>query len=181
MRTYTIAVDHRERKPLDFPRTLRMLSITADPLKCVPEVVAITTKSCRLPSADYLLAQCEDEVGSVYQVQDTALVETKRSVGEIAGNVFTSAHKRANFAKCLRGLREARVRALLIEGTLGSYYKPTRYCPEPGLAMDALMRLCWEHEVPLLVLPGGTSDQRTVAAEHVARLLINGAMSYVHR
>lgn len=157
-----------------------MLSLSAPPLSVIAETVVIRTVACRLPSADYLLAQCEEE-GTIYEVQDTAIIETKRSAQEIAGNVFTSAHKRANFVKCLAGMRQHRIRALFIEGTLGSYYKSSKYCVEPGLAMDSLMRLCCEYEVPLLVLPGGSTEQRGAAAEHVARFLINGAMSYVRR
>ena len=66
---------------------------------------------------------------------------------------------------------------LLLEGTPMDLQRPTLHVDKPGLALDSFQRILFERQVPLILLPAGTTSARRSVGEWVARLLINGALS----
>ena len=73
---------------------------------------------------------------------------------------------------------EAALPYLLLEGTPLDLQRPTKYVEKPGLALDSFQRILFEKEVPLILLPAGTTTARKSVGEWAARLMINGAITH---
>jgi ERCC4-type nuclease len=163
---YTILVDSRERHPLLIPENIVVLDPNHPPDKGVGRTVRLRTRVTKLPEADYVL---ED-------FPNTVVIERKGSVREIAKNCLNPVD-RARFIRELVRLREGyKTPYLLLEGTPQTYTAPTGWIEDPGIALDAMMRLLLEYRVQLLLLPASTIPCRRAAGEWAARLLLNGAL-----
>lgn len=105
------------------------------------------------------------------------LVERKGSLREVAGNCLTKDGIRRFTSQIDRLKEEAEKPILLLEGSPIDLQRPTKYVPEPGLALDSFQRILFERQVPLVLLPSSTTTARRAVGEWVARLLINGALT----
>lgn len=169
----TILADCREKKPLPFPSTLRMLTFNGLPESRRETVVTLAVKQSRMEAADYAL---DDAPGACYSLRGTVIVERKAALDEIATNCLDSS-RRAHFVRCLTRMAAAFPRPFLIfEGGLPALYRASRQNPSPWLAIDALQRLCLSHNVPIINIPAGTDANRRLLADYCARLLVNGAL-----
>jgi len=174
-REYTILIDKREKKPLVFPAALEILDPRALPTEQKAITVRLKTRAETLKTADYALA---DSPCNCYALSErSVIVETKRSIDEIAANCL-SLSKRRNFVAQLTRMSESWRRPhLIVEGglpTLSTTYPSSKV--NPALALDALQRLCLEYGVTLIPIPGSTPAARRRTADYVARLLINGTI-----
>jgi len=166
-REITILVDDREKKPLAFPSTLVMLNPNQVPERKAQVTIKIETEKARLTTADYLIKGA-DTVGGI---------ERKGSISEIAQNCLTTA-SRSRFIDCLKRLKDNfKYPILLFEGEIHKVQSARIHIPgpkfNPGIAVDALMRLTLEYEVPIYLMPCTTIAQRRATGEWAARLLIN--------
>ena len=162
-----ILVDDREKKPLLFPSTIVMLNPHQPPTSKKQVTVRIAAQKCRLETADYLI-QGDDSVGGI---------ERKGSISEIAQNCLTKDGRR-KFLDCLKRLKDNfKYPILLFEGEIHKVQSARIHIPgpkfNPGIAVDALMRLTLEYEVPIYLMPCTTIAQRRATGEWAARLLIN--------
>ncbi len=165
-RDYTLIVDTREKKPLIFPANLRVLSSSAPPYQVKTNLIRVHTKKEKLETGDYLLRGYET----------VTMIERKGSLREVATNCLNR-NDRTRFIKCLQRMKDACSEPiLLLEGTPLETLRKSQHVPEPGAAVDALMRLLTEYEIKLLLLPTASSSQRRATGEWAARLLINGAI-----
>lgn len=160
-RDFTLIVDTREKKPLLFPANLRVLN--PDTKKA--NLIRLHTKKEKLDTGDYLLKGFEE----------STMIERKGSLREVASNCLSG--DRARFENCLIRMTEAcKDPVLLLEGTPLELSRKSKEVPEPGAAIDALMRLLSTYSIGLLLLPTASSSQRRATGEWAARLLINGAI-----
>lgn len=188
---YTILVDSREKTPLPIPESIEMADFTHPPsLHASVRRIQLKTRVQRLPTADYALA---NEEGVAYQCPDLPLpavvVETKRSLQELAGNTLDP-HKRKNFILFLQRMQQLPCALLAVEGGLSTLYPQTvRFHPGSGItgvgteghpanARDHFLSLCLQHRVHPYILDGHTVDARRRAADFVVRMLILGGTTY---
>lgn len=163
-RSYTIAVDTRERKPLPFPPYLPVL---VDPVRRTHTTVAVKTVPLKLDTADYHIVGIEGQ---------GVVIERKAGIDEISKNVLTS-RGRKNFIAELERLRDhCKWPYILFEGTPATVARPTTRNPSPHLGVDALLELSLGYNVPMLLLPSGSAAARRRIGEYAARLLIRGAI-----
>jgi len=166
-RDYTLIIDTREKKPLIFPANLRMLSGSSSPHLARTNLVRLHSKKEKLDTGDYLLRGYET----------VTMIERKGSLREVATNCLNK-NDRKRFIACLERMKDACSEPiLLLEGTPLETLRKSKHVPEPGAAVDALMRLLTEYEIKLLLLPTSSSAQRRATGEWAARLLINGAIN----
>jgi ERCC4-type nuclease len=168
-RKWTVLVDTREKKPLLFPHSMRVLSPDHLPRKRVPVRVELTTRRARLETGDYAMQGYPNSV----------LVERKSGLREVAGNCLTGDRRR--FVECLERLRAACTGpVLLLEGSPSSLLTAPagKGEPDPVLGFDSLLRLLVEYHVQLVMLPTSSLAQRKAAGEVVARLMLAGALSW---
>lgn len=166
-RDYTLIIDSREKKPLIFPANIRVLSPSSPPHQAKTNLVRVHTKKEKLETGDYLLRGYDT----------VTMIERKGSLREVATNCLNR-NDRKRFIKCLVRMKDACSEPiLLLEGTPLETLRKSRHVPEPGAAVDALMRLLTEYEINLLLLPTSSSAQRRATGEWAARLLINGAIN----
>ena len=178
MLSITILVDSREKTPLPFPSSIETVDFSHLPEKQVLRRVSLVTKRQTLETADYLLA---DEPGNVYSSGKSVIVETKRSLSEIAGNVLDP-HKRRNFISLLSRMRTHPHALLVVEGGLSTLYSsaPPPASFTPISARDHFLSLCLRHGVHPYLVDGGGLEARRRAADFVARLLILGGSNGSH-
>lgn len=170
---YTILRDKREKRPLAFPDMIQVLDPNTLPTKQVCVQVHLTCEDVTLPTADYVLGE---DKANCYTCAGAAVVERKYTLDEIATNVFDF-HRRSLFVDQLKRMRDTwKYPVLVFEGGLDRLYKPTRNTPIPGLVVSALQRLSFEYCVPIIPVPSATTTQRQLLAEHVAQILVNGAI-----
>lgn len=178
MTTYSITIDAREKTPLPLPASLLITDFNQLPQHQRTRRVFLTSAKKRLATADYLLA---GESGIVYDEGHTVVVETKRSLSEIAHNVLDP-HARRNFIALLGRMSSHTPRAfLVVEGGLRTLHDPgpnPSYDPICGL--DQFLDLCLRHRVHPWLIDGGSVESRRRAADFVARLLILGGMPRGH-
>jgi hypothetical protein len=166
-RTQVILVDQRERKPLPFPKRITDLELGLGR----QGAVTLEIRRKRLAVADYMLDGLR---GNCYTAgAGAAVIETKRSLSELHGNVFGK--KRPNFVRLLSRMRERfRFPLLVVEGLV---FNPDD--EDAGPVCDAFQRLLMEHGVPhLMFAPCNTPAQRRKLAWYAARWLVNGALTY---
>lgn len=175
MKTYQIIVDKREKRPLPFPAHLVMLDPQYPAVEARSMTVRLTTVRETIPTADYLVAEVPELEPGVSVLSKTVVVETKRSLEELYGNLFTH-HGRQRFVAMLTRMQVFRQRVLILDGGIEVLIPSPSVKVNPGLVADALHRLCFEHGVTLIPLAGRTIDQRRRTAEYVARLLINATL-----
>lgn len=136
--------------------------------------LVVTTST--LKTADYVLG---DESGVVYSLDShprCGVVETKRAMNEVAQNLFDP-HRRENFIGLLTRMRSAYSHPLLVlEGGLEHLAEGDEFV-NPGLVMDALIRVLMQHKIQLATIPTSTPRQRRLCGEFVARWLINASLS----
>ena len=166
-REVTIVVDDREKKPLAFPSTLIFLDPSKLPTHKKQTTLKINVEKARIKTADYLL-KGDPTVGGI---------ERKGSISEIAQNCLTTDGRR-KFVDCLKRLKDNfKYPILLFEGEIHKVQSARIHIPgpkfNPGIAVDALMRLTLEYEVPIYLMPCTTIAQRRATGEWAARLLIN--------
>ena len=166
-RDYTLIIDTREKQPLIFPANLRVLSGASSPHLARTNLVRLHSKKEKLDTGDYLLRGYET----------VTMNERKGSLREVATNCLNK-NDRKRFIACLERMKDACSEPiLLLEGTPLETLRKSKHVPEPGAAVDALMRLLTEYEINLLLLPTSSSAQRLATGEWAARLLINGAIN----
>jgi ERCC4-type nuclease len=162
-RTYTIAVDTRERKPLPFPA---YLPVMVDPIRRTRTSVGLKTLRTKLETGDYHIVGAERAV----------VIERKASIDEVAKNVLTSVGRRRFTAELKRLNDCCQWPYIMFEGTPTQLSKPTKRNPDPYLAVDSLIDLMLGYNVPLLMLPSGSVAARRRFGEFAARLLVRGAL-----
>lgn len=176
----TIVYDCRERKPLPIPRRLTDWLDPRDPPSSTTfRPVNITIAKRTLPVADYIIETGEARSILLNEEYPTrsGVVETKRSLSEIAANVLGNPRKRNNFALMLhRMTTKFHYPLLVVEGGLTTLYTPDRNCPPPGPTTDAFQRILMRHRVSLLLVPERSNAQRRHTADFVVRWLLNGAL-----
>jgi hypothetical protein len=178
--TLTILADQREQRPLPFPTTIDLA--TSLPSTHAVRKVAIRVERKRLTTADYILNDLE---GVVYQATSSfsppcVVVETKRSLGELAGNVLDPTG-RARFIKLLARMRECHAGWIVVEGGLSTLYaEPPKgrvggqAAFNPTCARDHFLSLCCQWRIHPYILEGSGVSARARAADFVARLLVYG-------
>lgn len=177
--TLTIVADQREQRPLPFPATIDLA--TALPSTHAVRKIALRVERKRLATADYIL---NDTEGVVYTATSSfsppaIVVETKRSLSEIAGNVLDPVG-RARFIKLLQRMRECHASWIVVEGGLACLYsEPPKgrvgAMPfNPVCALDHFLSLCCQWRIHPYILEGSGVTARARAADFVARLLIYG-------
>lgn len=170
MKRYTIVVDSREKIPLLFPTSLKLLSPAKLPQTLTPRIVEITTVKERLETGDYLLQS--DREGTI--------IERKGSLSECATNCLTRDRRR--FISALDRLAERAANpCVLVEGHPSTFLRtPLRLGDrkvEPGLALDAFQRVCLERSITPIFIGSSTRPQRQAIGEYVARLLLNSHLT----
>lgn len=174
-RQIVIKIDSRERYPLPIPQ--RILN-WRDPSRMDSSrgvTVHIKTRTTRLKTADYLLATGG---GCCYDRGRAGIIETKRSIAEVAANVLTTDGRR-KFRRVLSSMADNYTYPLLIfEGSPSTLYKPSSYCPDPRpkLAIDALFAMLLEHHVHFILIPGKRPSQRRLTADLAVRFLLAGGV-----
>lgn len=178
--TLTIVADQREQRPLPFPATIDLA--TSLPSTHAVRKVALRVERKRLATADYLLNDLE---GVVYSATSSfsspcVVVETKRSLGELAGNVLDPVG-RDRFIRLLQRMRECHAGWIVVEGGLSTLYAaaPTSRVGvgmafNPVCARDHFLSLCCQWRIHPYILEGSGVAARARAADFVARLLVYG-------
>ena len=164
---WTIIQDTREKKPLKFPANLKVLNDNFPAHKQRIATIRLHVIEDKLEEGDYLLQGYEGNT----------IIERKGSLREIAKNCLNE-KDRVRFVKSLQKLKNAcKHPILMLEGTPLQMEKPCKNVPNPGAAIDGLMRLIREYDIELILLPGTTYSHRRACANWVARLLIAGAIT----
>jgi len=169
-REITLLVDDREKKPLPFPSTLVFLDPSKSPTDKVSTTIRLVTEKTRLETADYLV-KGDPTVGGI---------ERKGSISEIAQNCLTF-NGRRKFTDCLKRLKDTFKHPLLFfEGDIHKIQTAKIHIPgkpfNPGIAVDALIRITLEYNIPMHTMPCTTIGQRRATGEWAARFLINTAL-----
>lgn len=160
--SWVISVDQREKTPLPLPDHLVILDPTRPAWHAQPRTLKLHTIRRTLSEGDYAL---ESHPSSV-------LVERKGSLREVSSNCL--GRDRDRFLNCLNRLQRAcAYPVLFLEDN------PRRKHKDDDRGLDALMRLCFERSISLVIMPTSTITQRRLAGERIARLLINGALAHV--
>lgn len=155
---FCVQIDSREKKPLQFPRTLTIASPNAPARSKKTLRASITTQTLTMETGDYRLANHD------------LLIERKGGLFEVAKNTLT--RDRDRFIAQLRRLNDACSHPILfLEGAPSDLLNTKD--KEDRLAIDSLQRLCYTHHVRLLVLPCRTHPQRSFAAQWLLREMIN--------
>ena len=167
-REFVILRDTREKKPLIFPETMTFLSDEKPPWHRREKTVRIRVHEHPLKTGDYCLLEHESNV----------LIERKGSIRELMGYCLTKDGLRRFTNQVDRLRSECQRPFLLLEGTPMDLQRPTLHVDKPGLALDSFQRILFERQIPLILLPAGTTSARKAVGEWVARLLINGAITH---
>lgn len=178
MRNVRIVIDSREKKPLEFADFLGILNPDTLPEQKSTTPFRIHKDKQTLEAADYILA---DEHGVLYTLENSphaGVIETKRSMHEVAQNLFDS-HRRRNFLACLTRMRERFSHPLLLLEGGFDHLDDDAHHVDPGIVMDGLQRICMQNRIHLAILPTSTPRQRRLCGEFVARWLINAMLSPV--
>ena len=172
-KAWTILQDDREKTPLLFPAHMVMLDPAYPPCERRTTTVALTMKRARLITGDYALEGFPAKV----------LVERKKHLQELAANLLTTTGRSRFVDACDRLRSECTHPILMVEGTVAHLVRTarTRLDFDPWLVIDALQRICLERHIQIIYLPSVTPEQRRSVGEEVARLLINGAITYAER
>lgn len=177
MRTYTVLIDAREKRPLPFPATLTTARLNANPTKAQTEVVRIEARKETLETADYLL---EGGGGVCYALGDSprVAVETKRSLDEIASQTLND-RTRARLARAFDRMAEfPHIPVLVYEEPRAASNRLSD--AQRVVAEDTLLRMLLERRIPYILQSGHTTEQRRRTAERVLRLLIQGSYAHAH-
>lgn len=132
-----------------------------------------------LKSADYTLLEQPASVFTPEKDTGVSVIETKRSITEIAGNLVTDRGIRNFTAELDRLHARYRYSHLFVEGGLNTLLGSDPLIagvPPPGIVCDLLLRLTLPRGI-LLHLVEQTPRQRRLAAEYAARLLLNSTLS----
>jgi ERCC4-type nuclease len=160
-RTYTVAVDTREQKPVPIPDWLPLLRT---PLCGDTTTVHIRTTAKTLSAGDYTLIENQSGAG----------IERKYTLRELAKNCLTDDRHRMRAA--LERLADTYSHPyLLVEGTVRKLLGDKRI-PKPYRAYDALLRLLADYRITLIHTEGRSHRQRELTGEIIARILINVAI-----
>jgi ERCC4-type nuclease len=160
-RSYTVAIDTREQKPVPFPDWLPILRT---PLCGDTTTVRIVTVPVTLDAGDYALTDHPAGAG----------VERKYKLREIAKNCLTEDRHRMRSA--LERLADVYSHPyLLVEDTVRGLLGD-RKIEKPYRAYDALLRLLTEFHITLIHAEGRSARQRALTGEVIARILINAAI-----
>lgn len=174
-REYTVVVDNRENKELLGPKVLfpeHLVFLRPDLIRDDPstQVVAIRFEYGTLPTGDYLLKGHES----------LTIGERKGHLHEVAANCLTPNGRRKFVACCQRLRDECEHPILLLEGTPYGLLKEQVciHCKQmdAGVAADALMRLCREYGIELVLVSNDTPNHRRAAGEWLVRRMINNTL-----
>lgn len=170
-RSWTIIQDDREKTPLLFPANMVMLDDAHVPCDRRTCTISLTVVKKRLQTGDYALEGFQSKV----------LIERKKHLMELGGNLLTPTGRARFIAACDRLRSECSTPILILEGTVAHLVATARnqLDYDPWLVVDALHRVCLERGIQVLYLPASTPHQRRSVGEEVARLLINGAITNV--
>jgi len=171
---YTILIDNREKRPLTFPDAITILDPNTPAASRTAVWVHLDVPPPRqLKTADYVLGE---DKANVFTLGRGAVVERKFTLDEIATNLFVPRRRRL-FVDQLKRMREAWDHPVLVfEGGLQRLYTPTKHVEDPGVVVSSLLRLGFEYGISILPIPSTTTAQRRLLAEHVAQILVNGAL-----
>lgn len=157
LRSVTILVDSREKRPLLFPSTVRWWPDRSSEGR----LVQVKKRVRALDAGDYAL-EGHDEAG----------IERKLKLDELHTNLFTKDRKRAGLAFG-RFAATFRVPYLLIEGTPAELWRPTAQVQRPARVFDEVVRLAARMNLRLWFAGGckGAGPRRKLG-EQVLHLLI---------
>lgn len=160
-REYIILIDDREKRPLPFPSHLPIYN----PITNQRHTVRLITRTRQLLTADYMLEG---------ETRPSCLIERKASIDELHKNLCTERGRRNFLAECDRLKRDCDYPILLVEGSPSSmaYPRLSGSDVEPVTVQCHLLMVLHAYRISLIMLPGATSQQRTLLGEWVARTLI---------
>lgn len=139
----TVLIDERERKPLEFPKSLWWWSPARH-----EHLLRVRTVVKRLRTGDY----------AIRGYRDVVLVERKGSLSELAKNLFTRDVSR--FRAALDRLqRECRHPTLLLD--MSAQLRASRYARNPDQIIDGITREAIQRGLHLLWLPPTSRGTRT--------------------
>jgi hypothetical protein len=186
---YLILIDNREKQPLTFPSHLVLLDPAHPPWSNKTRTVRIHTHPARLSTADYFatphpspdsaLPDLNEEGWSRYilgEAPRSCIIERKGSASELMGNLFKK-DRYESLCGHLERMSKFDRSYLVLEGDPQSLLKPSQYCPNPHLAIDALQRVLARYNTSFILFPTYTLSRRLAFGEWVARTLINAAPS----
>lgn len=124
-RKVTVLVDSNEQLPVPFPENVKFWHARAR----VPRLIQVKTRTTRLDAGDYALEGHEH----------VSLMETKRSVRELQGNLFTQDYRRACNA-FQRLSSSCTFPYLVLEVAPWEILRPSNHVSQPDRVFDAL---CW--------------------------------------
>jgi len=155
----TVYTDSREKIPLLFPETIRYFP---ERTAKTGRLIQVVNERKKLSEGDYCLAKWPDK----------ALVERKGSLEELSANLLSVDYKR--FSSALDRLSQAaEVPILLVDCGPGELWRPSYYCPEPGVILDSLYRELAIRGIRFLwVGPCKTTKARRMLGEHVLRMML---------
>jgi ERCC4-type nuclease len=174
VRTFTLVWDSREKLPLRFPNTLRVL----DPHRpCPPKSYVVILRHekqrldehhAQLSKGDYFLDGFADKV----------VIERKRGIDELAMNCIRTKRRRQRIIDEMKYLRDKCAYPVwFVEGSPTTLLGGTRRTKDAELAIDALTGLLYRHTIPMWLVNTSTPATRLAAGEMAARLLLRGALT----
>jgi hypothetical protein len=167
MKTYTILIDNREKRPLQFPEYLTIWNRGTLPTSPSKTTVRLLTRTATLPTGDYVLADSPT----------SCVIERKQDLRELHGNLVTETGRRRFLAELVR-LQSFRHRILFLEGTPDTLMSKVPPEVTPEIVRDLLFHLLSTYQVELLLLPCQTANARLAAAQWIAARLIGEATSW---
>lgn len=166
-KTVTILTDSREKQPLLFPGCLVVHTRSSWWGRAEPTFIKVKTpKPVALPAGDYCIKG----------KQDRCIIETKRSIDELAGNV--SAADRKRFTAALNRLCDACEHPILMLDFLPLAIwqsKNPNSRTDPIHALDVVLDIVAERGIQLVwgSQRGGSLQARRRLGEIVLRLLLH--------
>lgn len=165
---WTILIDEREKKPLQFPDHLVLWDRGSPAVDGRTTTVRLLTKTVRLPTGDYVLEGFASKV----------IAERKGSLDELGNNLLTKEGRRKFVAEMERLRKECHHPLVLLEGDPLSLNASVRRGSNPALVRDTLLGLLHEYNVELMLLPSSSPSSRRACAEWLAAKLIAGALHH---
>jgi ERCC4-type nuclease len=173
LRTFTLVYDSREKLPLKFPNTMRVL----DPHRpCPPKSYLVVLKKSK-QRLDEHHAQLNKGDYFIEGYPDRVVIERKRGIDELAMNCLNPRRRSriVDEMKYLAGRCEYPV--WFVEGTPTTLLRGSRRVDNPGIAIDALTGLLYRYRIPMWLINTNTPAQRLAAGEMAARLLLRGVIT----
>jgi len=155
-RKVTVLVDSREQKPLLFPKIMVAGGRGRQ----------IVTETVKLGAGDYMLK-------SYLHDGPCVIVERKASISEIFNNMLDPKDSRRQKRAFDKLVTACDYPILIIEGSVGSLSRVTKYAPDPALALDALLRETMVRGIHLwFVGECGMPAKRRMVGELIVRAML---------